>query len=1270
MGGEQANGTNDKRKREVALERVTGFVQDHGEHGEPYLALACHAALPFALSPELVYQLWAKFTPEAPWTAVADLLLSRLCQEAGHELYAMDAGVRDVLLQELDASYGANRMAELSDFVRQYFARQLDSDDPDEKAFAQSQHWTALAYADAGAAANVLLSEAQRLQDSDHPDALAEAMQMYTLIDTLSAPLAQYRTQLLNALPHAFHTSMRQTVAPSGPVEVTQRYINFDLDIRRIDPDSNQAAQVAQDQATSWYIGLSAPAANDASVTSRVEMRDLYPLRNPLELQNRLLGMQSGPEALALGNELGTLLFPPPIRELFEQQRAALGEHDVLRIRLRSDDYGALSLPWELCSLSPSDSSDNGDFLLSDPRISFVRHATQPVANDLSPTAGHPLKVLALLFGQTGDPIVNVEAEWHTLQRSLSALPDVELSAITDPTQNQLTEALSQPVHVVHLIGARLREQLDAPPAILLNGPDGPGGYRSLSGDVWTRSGTRLLVANSNTSAEDANGIWPWLRLIETAVPAVLHVPAEMNDTAAAQFCEALYIALIDGFPVDAAVAQGRRAVLHQGSEANLDWTLPALYASGEMARFPRPATPPPQPAEPVEPLPQPATPPTPVTVVVDESAAFPGLHLRAEPNIEAPTIATLSPGTRLELLDPSSVIDAGSAGKWLNVRAPDGLSGFVAAQFVRLSEPHPEPEPSTSERDTLTALSLFPIRASRQALTAVAGAENGPEQVNASIDRLRAQSLIEQAEADWLALTGPAREQALAQLSSDPALANVLRHRFVAYYAQFAQTAAASAPEQTQSVNDERDNLLAALDMAEQQEAWPNLVRIGQAVCAYSSVLFSPEATEEAVRRFDQAIRAAERAGDHNQMARFLVEKGAHLMLREQTERAIEPLQQAIEVCRLAGDRRAEAGALRNLGFAYSQMRDPKRAIESYEQALKISQEINDQRAIADALLGLANARAQMGDLEGALASAEQAMSIKTEINTADVGDTRALVASLREQAQVQLANDPAIIVRVEVAYEGHVEMFELPNGTHWIGHSSKHDPPALPLPDPNGFISRRHARIVLDGTTWTVTDTSVNGTQLNGKPLRNGQPYRLKDGDVLMIEGRTLTFRRATDRQESTLPFTLSATLPQSVVVGEVFEVTVTLLVPSEQKAVEIESDVIQSANIAQQPAIPTKPAEPLDRAPQFGDTYHVGIVSADCEVQTEPYALSRQALLDTALRGSSPTLQFMLMARKAGRLAMTIEIRAADGTVLASSQHRTRAVRGRRQSQQRAK
>ena len=133
-------------KREAAIERVITFAE---KFGEGHLALACHAAFPLALTPDLLYRIWATFVPrEAPWTAVADILLSPLCREVGYALYEMDIAVRNPLLEELknDERFGQQRLNELADFLIKYVAQHLQGDDPDTHDLAQAQRWTALAY--------------------------------------------------------------------------------------------------------------------------------------------------------------------------------------------------------------------------------------------------------------------------------------------------------------------------------------------------------------------------------------------------------------------------------------------------------------------------------------------------------------------------------------------------------------------------------------------------------------------------------------------------------------------------------------------------------------------------------------------------------------------------------------------------------------------------------------------------------------------------------------------------------------------------------------------------------------------------------------------------------------------------------------------------------------------------------------------------------------------------------------------------------------------
>ncbi len=76
-----------------------------------YRLLACHAALPLVLTPELVHYLRNTFLRgQVAWVAEADLLLSEICRPVGYEQYAMDTAVRAYLLAELRERAGPQRM--------------------------------------------------------------------------------------------------------------------------------------------------------------------------------------------------------------------------------------------------------------------------------------------------------------------------------------------------------------------------------------------------------------------------------------------------------------------------------------------------------------------------------------------------------------------------------------------------------------------------------------------------------------------------------------------------------------------------------------------------------------------------------------------------------------------------------------------------------------------------------------------------------------------------------------------------------------------------------------------------------------------------------------------------------------------------------------------------------------------------------------------------------------------------------------------------------
>ncbi|GET37764.1 hypothetical protein [Microseira wollei] len=71
---------NQTRAMRIAQRRVEGFAQ---QFGEAHRNLARHAAFPLVLTPDLLYQIWANFVPEAPWTAVAHVFVAVTFVSAG-----------------------------------------------------------------------------------------------------------------------------------------------------------------------------------------------------------------------------------------------------------------------------------------------------------------------------------------------------------------------------------------------------------------------------------------------------------------------------------------------------------------------------------------------------------------------------------------------------------------------------------------------------------------------------------------------------------------------------------------------------------------------------------------------------------------------------------------------------------------------------------------------------------------------------------------------------------------------------------------------------------------------------------------------------------------------------------------------------------------------------------------------------------------------------------------------------------------------------------
>ncbi|MEM9275794.1 MAG: hypothetical protein AAGA80_22970 [Cyanobacteria bacterium P01_F01_bin.143] len=176
-----------------AHRRIESFSQ---RFGDAHFWFACHAAFPLAVTPDLLYSLWANFQQDSneqqldiPWIAVADLLFSELLSEVGYEIYQMEQLVRKTLLQRLgeNTNFGQARITELAEFLLVYVEPLLSSDDPDERDFALAQLWTALAYLEPTSAVRQLAAFYQVSLDSS-----TELVRLESLLENLTEPLAEF----------------------------------------------------------------------------------------------------------------------------------------------------------------------------------------------------------------------------------------------------------------------------------------------------------------------------------------------------------------------------------------------------------------------------------------------------------------------------------------------------------------------------------------------------------------------------------------------------------------------------------------------------------------------------------------------------------------------------------------------------------------------------------------------------------------------------------------------------------------------------------------------------------------------------------------------------------------------------------------------------------------------------------------------------------------------------------------------------------------------
>jgi tetratricopeptide (TPR) repeat protein len=278
--------------------------------------------------------------------------------------------------------------------------------------------------------------------------------------------------------------------------------------------------------------------------------------------------------------------------------------------------------------------------------------------------------------------------------------------------------------------------------------------------------------------------------------------------------------------------------------------------------------------------------------------------------------------------------------------------------------------------RATLLALGLFTPSARRPALAYTAGLGDDIARLNAALAQLATLQLLETSvDNECLAMVGLTRRFTLAQLNND-ANAAAYRQRFVDYFVDYAEAHAETTPDDLNALEDERENLLAAMDVAFADEDWQSVMRIADVIAAPASGVLSIHGYwDDAIARGEQAAEAARRAGDESAAARFEGNAATILTDRGEYAKARETHERVLETYKRLGDEASVAVSLHQLGVLAQAQGDYATAQAHYAESLDIFKKLGDQRGIALTTWGLGNITSDQGNYAEARKYFEEAL-------------------------------------------------------------------------------------------------------------------------------------------------------------------------------------------------------------------------------------------------------------------------------------------------------
>jgi hypothetical protein len=288
-----------------------------------------------------------------------------------------------------------------------------------------------------------------------------------------------------------------------------------------------------------------------------------------------------------VGSRLFQALLGGEVGRLFDKIHGAFEKDPDRALRLRlhfppreKRAWRLQSLPWELLYHA----ADRRFFALSR-RLPVVRSLDTSRPLRVLPAAP-PLRVLIAMANPPATARLNLPAERKQIEDALSRIDRIQIEVLAPATLRDLRLRLRDGhFHIIHFMGHGVGfDETSGEGALLLESPEGeavPLPATMLTELFEDLEAPRLVVLNACETAVASEGIDPVrsvaASLVVAGLPAVLAHRTAIQDGAALILAAELYRRLAQDDPIEAAVAEARRA-LRLERWGTTSWAIPALF--------------------------------------------------------------------------------------------------------------------------------------------------------------------------------------------------------------------------------------------------------------------------------------------------------------------------------------------------------------------------------------------------------------------------------------------------------------------------------------------------------------------------------------------------------------------------------------------------------------------------------------------------------------------------------------------------------------------